>query len=156
MRFHHVVQQEGSPPELGRHVMADRDPKVIAMVERELKKNPKVSGAELQKKAKRINKAEAELSPRSFNARYPLPVRKKLSGRTGGRKKGTTRKVAPKTRMTSDLKAAINSLIEKEIETARKTFNSTLDSALNRARKSGSVDDFEKIHAVIVKARGMF
>ena len=49
--------------------MADRDTKVFEMVERELKKDPKVSGAVLQEKARSINKEEAELSPRSFNAR---------------------------------------------------------------------------------------
>ena len=57
--------------------MAERDTKVLEMVEQELKKDPKVSGAALQEKARSINKEEAELSLRSFNARYPLPVRKK-------------------------------------------------------------------------------
>ena len=76
--------------------MADRDTKVFEMVERELKKDPKVSGAVLQEKARSINKEEAELSPRSFNARYPLPLRRKLSGKTGGRKKAAKKKAAPK------------------------------------------------------------
>ena len=42
--------------------MADRDTKVFEMVERELKKDPKVSGAVLQEKARSINKEEAELN----------------------------------------------------------------------------------------------
>ena len=45
--------------------------------------------------------------------------------------------------------------IEKEIESAQKFFNTSLANALRKARKIGKVDDFEKIHQVLVKARGM-
>ena len=64
--------------------MADVDPKVLAMIEQEIKKDPKVSNADLQEKAKKINEEVGELSAQSFNARYPLRVKRKLSGKTGG------------------------------------------------------------------------
>lgn len=134
--------------------MAERDPKVLAMVERELKKDPKVSGAELQKKARRINKAEAELSLRSFNARYPLAVRRKLSGRTGGRKKGAaTKRKTVGSGISSDHSLALGSLIEKHIRDAKATLDGTLDAALKKAGKNGRIGEFETIHQALISAR---
>ena len=133
--------------------MADRDPKVLAMVERELKKDPKVSGDVLQETARSINKEEAELSGRSFNARYPLPVRKKLSGRTGRRKKGAAKKGrAVSSGISSDHALALGSLIEKHIRDAKATLDVTLDAALKKAGKSGRVSEFETIHQALIKA----
>ena len=132
--------------------MAERDPKVLAMVERELKKDPKVSGAVLQEKARRINKEEAELGLRSFNARYPLPVRKKLAG-TSGRKKGAAKKRRTgSSGMSSDHALALGSLIEKYIRDAKATLDVTLDAALKKARKAGRVSEFEAIHQALVDA----
>lgn len=131
--------------------MAERDPKVLAMVEREIKKDPKVSNAELQKRARRINKEEAELSPRSFHARYPLPVKKRLSGKAGGRKKGAAKKRSIAQR-TPGLRAAIDSLVEAEIKKARGAFDAALDSALKKARKSGKLGEFERVHQALIDA----
>ena len=132
--------------------MADRDPKVLAMVERELKKDPKVSGAALQEKARRINKEEAALKPRSFNARYPLPVRKKLAG-TGGRKKGAAKKrKTVSSGISSDHALALGSLIEKHVRDAKTALDVALDAALKKARKTGRVREFETIHQALVDA----
>lgn len=57
----------------------DRNQRVMEMVEKELRENPNVSNAELQEKASEIDPRIGELSPRSFNARYPLQVKRKLS-----------------------------------------------------------------------------
>ena len=41
---------------------------------------------------------------------------------------------------------AIDSLLEAEIQKARGAFDKALESALKKARKSGTLRDFEKIH----------
>lgn len=58
--------------------MATANPKVMEMVEAELKKDPDISNPELIKKAKTIDKKVADLSPRQFNAMYPLQVKRAM------------------------------------------------------------------------------
>lgn len=53
------------------------DEKVMAMVEKELEKNPDVSVDELQAKGASINKDVASLTARQFHARYPLQVKRR-------------------------------------------------------------------------------
>ncbi|MFW5952304.1 MAG: hypothetical protein ACOCVZ_09335 [Gemmatimonadota bacterium] len=61
--------------------MADANPAVMEMVEEELKKNPDISNAELLEKARQLDESVAELSPRQFNAMYPLQVKRAMSPR---------------------------------------------------------------------------
>jgi hypothetical protein len=75
--------------------MADKNDKVMRMVERTLKRKPGASTDELYEKAKGIDKSIGELTLRQFNARYPLQVKRKMNNggkrrrrRKGGRKKG--------------------------------------------------------------------
>lgn len=56
----------------------DRNERVMEMVEGALGENPEISNDELQKRAAEIDPRIGELSPRSFNARYPLQVKRKL------------------------------------------------------------------------------
>lgn len=58
--------------------MADANPKVMAMIEAELKKNPDISNPELFDKARSIDKGVTKLSPRQFNAMYPLQVKRAM------------------------------------------------------------------------------
>ena len=79
---------------------AETDPKVMSMVERELKKNAAVSVEELQKKAARINKGVSSLTARQFHARYPLQIKRRKAGGTPTPK--ATKKATPRrTRRTS-------------------------------------------------------
>lgn len=73
--------------------MADANPKVMEMIEAELKKNSDTSNAELFDKAKKIDRSVGDLSPRQFNAMYPLQVKRSLKPR-----KRTGRKAKPRTR----------------------------------------------------------
>lgn len=76
--------------------MADANPKVMQMVETELKKNPSISNKELLEKAKSIDKGVDKLTARQFNATYPLQVKRamkpsrrraaKKGGKAGGRR----------------------------------------------------------------------
>ncbi len=61
--------------------MADANTKVKEMIEAELKKTPDISNAELFEKAKKIDKDVEKLSPRQFNAMYPLQVKRSLKPR---------------------------------------------------------------------------
>lgn len=81
--------------------MAATDEKVMAMVERELKKDPEISVEQLQKKGAAINSSVSSLTARQFHARYPLQIkRRKAIARKGGsapkkprrRRKGATRR----------------------------------------------------------------
>lgn len=60
--------------------MADVNPRVMEMVEAELKENPGATTEELYEKAKKIDKGIGKLSNRQFNARYPLQVKRRQSG----------------------------------------------------------------------------
>ena len=58
--------------------MAEANPNVMQMIEAELGKDPDISNADLFEKAKAIDPEVAELSPRQFNATYPLQVKRAM------------------------------------------------------------------------------
>ena len=68
--------------------MAERSAKALAAVEKVLKKKPKADTPELRAAAEKADASTKKLNPRSFNARYLLPTRRKL----GLLKKSTKRK----------------------------------------------------------------
>ena len=80
--------------------MAERDSKsdekIMAMVEAELKRNPRISVDDLLEKAKAISSAVARLSKRQFHARYPLQVKRRRKALSGSRR-ATGRQPAKKT-----------------------------------------------------------
>jgi hypothetical protein len=61
--------------------MPEINEKVMAMVEEELKKNPKISTEELYEKAQKIDPEIGQLNSRQFNARYPLQVKRRSAPR---------------------------------------------------------------------------
>lgn len=83
--------------------MSEANPKVMEMIEAELKKDPDISNPQLFEKAKALDKSVAKLSPRQFNAMYPLQVKRAMkparprkrrkSGRQGSAKDGARDKV---------------------------------------------------------------
>jgi len=130
------------------------------MLEKELRANPGTATADLREKAAKIKKGVADMSLRSFHGTHVGAVKRRISGKKGGRKKGAPKKSARRVRSdaqaTADLRARINSLIEREIQGAHKSFNKAVEDALRRARKLERIEDFEKIHEVLVKARKQF
>ena len=60
--------------------MAATNPKVMSMIEAELKKDPSISNEALLAKAKKIDRSVGKLSARQFNARYPLQVKRRKDG----------------------------------------------------------------------------
>lgn len=74
--------------------VADINPEVMAMVERELTAAPDASTSGLFEKAQQVDPGMKELSVRQFHARYPLQVKRRRSLAAGGgrRKKRSSRK----------------------------------------------------------------
>ena len=73
--------------------------KVMQLIEKELKKNPKATAKELQQKAKAVSASVGKLSVRQFHAKYPLQVRKKLAPKKPRRAAPKKpRRAAPKAR----------------------------------------------------------
>lgn len=56
-----------------------RNSEVMAMVEEAIRENPEISNEQLQERASKLDPEVGELTPRSFNARYPLQVKRRLS-----------------------------------------------------------------------------
>ena len=140
--------------------MPEQNEEIGQMLEKELRANPDAVTADLQEKASKIKKSVAQMSLRSFHGTHVGAVKRRISGKKGGRTKGTRKtsvtRGRPTTRATADLRTRINSLIEREIQTAHQSFNGALEKALQRARKLDKVEDFEKIHEVLMKAKRMF
>lgn len=61
--------------------MAETNPKVMELVDREIRKNPDVETGELYEKARKVDEGIGELTLRQFHARYPLQVKRKLAPR---------------------------------------------------------------------------
>ena len=83
--------------------MAKRSAKALAAVGRVLKKKPKAETPELRAAAEKADASIKKLNPRSFNARYLLPTRRKLgllkkSTKRKRRKKGSAKQGRPKAR----------------------------------------------------------
>lgn len=60
-------------------MVADRSRAVMEVVEDAISENPDISVEALQARAAEVDPSVSDLSPRSFNARYPLQVRRRLS-----------------------------------------------------------------------------
>lgn len=140
--------------------MSKQDERIGHMLEKELRANPKAATADLQEQAAKIKKGVAEMGLRSFHGTYVGAVKRRISGKKGGRRKSTGKKSGPRApagaRATAGLRGRINSMIEREIQDAHKSFNGALDEALRRARKLDRIEEFEKIHEVLAKATRMF
>ena len=72
--------------------MAEKHEQIMEMVTEEIKRDANVSLPALMEKAQEIDPSVKDLTSRQFNARYPLQVKRKLSGAKGGRKPGSRRR----------------------------------------------------------------
>ena len=134
--------------------MAERDDQISAMVEKELRKDPGAKTAALQAKAAEIKKSVASMSLRSFHGSHVGAVKRKISGKKGGRRKGSVKKARRKagSRTSTNQSLDLGSLIEMHVREAKATLDAALDSALKKARKSGTLREFERIHQALIEA----
>ncbi len=119
--------------------MPEADPKVMEMIEAELKKNPDISNPELFEMAKKIDKGVTKLSPRQFNAMYPLQVKRAMKPskprkRKSGKARGNGRRDAVRAVLLSlakdvadaqgkgdvvDVVAGIDSYVDRVLKAAK-------------------------------------
>ena len=146
----------------------DKDRRIIQLIERALKKNLNISNAELQEQAKKIDKTVSELSPRSFNARYPLQVKRKLSAKPGGpkwgSKKKTGRKIGKAKRKSSSRKGpqsraasrAFSSWANIAFRDKKSELISAIDLAFDESMKSDTVSSVDNLFLRMNKAKKLF
>jgi hypothetical protein len=72
--------------------MASPADKVMTFVERQLKRDPKISSGKLFERAKKMDSTVARMSLRQFHAKYPLQVKRRLAPK----KKRVTKRVPKK------------------------------------------------------------
>lgn len=132
--------------------VANTDDRVMAMVEKEVRKNPGVNSSDLFEKAKNLAAGLGELTLRQFHARYPLQVKRRMAlarsgsaggakpkrskGR-GGTKKATSKKAASKkatSKKAASKKAASKKAAPKK--PAAKKAKSRKRPGARRARKA--------------------
>lgn len=107
----------------------ERNQRVMEMVEEALRENPDVSNDELQERASEIDPRIGELSPRSFNARYPLQVKRKL--------KQEEKEKAPAGKAEGDG-------LEAAVRTELLNFAKDVAGAQDRAKVIDVLEDVEK------------
>jgi len=124
--------------------MADANPKVQAMVARELKKNPSLTNEELRAKAEKIDKAVKELTGRQFHAQYALPVRRQMPGTKRGKKaaKGGRRRAAPKAAQSGQAAA---SHLEDAYQEKKSGLDASIDAAFHAAIAADSLSRLNKL-----------
>jgi hypothetical protein len=119
--------------------VSELNSKVVALIERELKKDRGLHSSELQAKAVKIDKAIAQLSGRQFHARYALQVRRRLfggahSGRTGS-----------KSRRRGKDRNPVRDLLAQSYETKRAQLDVAVAAAFDRAMKADSIAQMNKL-----------
>ncbi len=71
--------------------------RVMELVERELKKDPKIGSSDLFKKAKRVSRTVSGMTIRQFHAKYPLQVKRRLAAKKPRKaRKAAVKKPAPR------------------------------------------------------------
>lgn len=70
--------------------MAEVNPKVMELVQAEIRKNKDISNKELFDKATALDKSIGKLSARQFNARYPLQVKRTMAPKKKGTRKAAS------------------------------------------------------------------
>ena len=78
--------------------------KVMQLVQRELKKNPKATTTELYAKAKKAHRSVSRLSIRQFHAKYPLQVKRKAASKKPRKTRAKKRAAAPRGAPVSEAK----------------------------------------------------
>lgn len=124
--------------------MPKADPKVMALVEKELGENPDASVTELYEKAKAAHPAVSELTHRQFNARYPLQVKRKKSQSAGKRRSRRRSRRGPK-------KGGIDGAQRDKIRAAFLDFASDLAAAQERSDLVNVVAGVDKYVDRVVK-----
>jgi hypothetical protein len=124
--------------------MSDVNPKVLALVERELKKNPDTPSTTLQEKAAKVDRSVASLTGRQFHARYGLLARRKLSG--SKRPKGASRKKRGGSREMNPVDTLLTEGFRQRI--------TEVEEAFDRAVKAGNMARVNRLLSALNRCAG--
>jgi Skp family chaperone for outer membrane proteins len=115
--------------------------KVLALVERELRKDPGIQTKQLKEKAVKIDKSVAQLSGRQFHARYALQARRRLFGVPGRRGKTT--------RSRRGRSHAVQQLVTESYDKRRARLEAAIDQAFQRAMEADSIGRVNRLLAAL-------
>ncbi len=121
--------------------------KVMQLVEKELKKNPKATAKELQQKAKAVSPSVGKLSVRQFHAKYPLQVRRTLAPKK-------PRRAAPKRprRAAPKARAARGQVNREAIRNTLMTFAKDVSAAEGKSETIAVLGKLDNYIDAIIRA----
>ena len=129
--------------------------KVMQLIEKELKKNPKATAKELQQKAKAVSASVGKLSVRQFHAKYPLQVRRKLAPKKPRRAAPKKpRRAAPKRprRATPKARAARGQVNREAIRNTLMTFAKDVSAAEGKSETIAVLGKLDNYIDAIIRA----
>ena len=121
--------------------------KIMQLVQRELKKNPKATTKELYAKAKKANRSVSRLNIRQFHAKYPLQVKRKMAPRK-------PRKTRAKRTVAAPRGAPVPETRRQAVRAILLEFAKNLAVAESQAETIDLVRNLDKYVDRIVKAAG--
>lgn len=126
--------------------MSDINPKVVALVERELRKDPDLRSIDLQEKARRIDKSIGALTGRQFHAQYALQVRRRL--RDSGRQSSSKR---TRHGRSSDDPARL--LLQDGVRGRKAALERAVHAAFERAMAAGNLVGVRRLLSALERYR---
>lgn len=133
------------------------NPEVMAMVEDELRKDPKLSTRELFEKAKGVDPSIEELTSRQFHGRYPLQVKRRMAPkreRPRRRRTGQRRTQRTAARRASSTQATDPDADRTAIRGELLQFAKNIAAAESKADVVEVIGDVDRYVDKIVKAAG--
>jgi hypothetical protein len=132
--------------------MASPADKVMTFVERQLKKDPKISSKSLFERAKKMDSTVARLSLRQFHAKYPLQVKRRLAPKKRGKKRAPKKTAAaPRARRAPARRPSRN---EAAIRRVLLRFAKDVSAAKGKTETIEILANVDRYVADIVKAAG--
>ena len=134
--------------------MATENDTVAEMIEKELRANPNAKTVELQERASKIDKSVAELNLRSFHSIHVGSIKRKISGKKGGRSKAARKMSGGRSRARAS--GGLSALAKASYDEKKAAVLSSMDGAFKKAVAADSLSGLEKLLAKMDKAGGMF
>ena len=127
--------------------------KVMQLVEKELKINPKATAKELQQKAKAVSEAVGKLSVRQFHAKYPLQVRRQLAPKKPRRAAPKAKAAAKKPRRAAPKARAARGQVNREaVRNTLMTFAQDLSAAQGKSETIAVLRKLDNYIDAIIRA----
>jgi hypothetical protein len=147
--------------------VAQSNAKIMAMVERAMKRDPSIATRDLYERAVEQLKEIGELTVRQFHGRYALPAKRKLSPPKPAKKKAGKPPKKSRQKQSSGRKSrrqakpsqpaaapAITEIVESRIKEQRAKLDEAAAGAAERAMKSGRLADIDKLSRALTRAAG--